>query len=71
MPFGGTWTYELEPWSADGRTGTRLTITERGRVKPPVFRFLSKHVFGHERTAVGLLEQLAAHLGERATIEAV
>ena len=33
--YSGSWTYELAP---EG-TGTRLTITERGHVSNPVFRF--------------------------------
>jgi hypothetical protein len=38
MPFGGTWTYELQE---DG-DGCSLTITERGEVYNPIFRFVSK-----------------------------
>lgn len=41
--FGGSWTYELTP-VADG---TRLRITENGEVYNPLFRFLSRFVFGH------------------------
>ena len=44
--FGGTWTYLLEP--AEG--GTRLTITEDGEVFNPLFRFMSRFVFGHHAT---------------------
>jgi uncharacterized protein YndB with AHSA1/START domain len=43
LPFGGTWTFELQP---EG-TSTRVTITERGEVYNPVFRFMSRFVFGH------------------------
>jgi uncharacterized protein YndB with AHSA1/START domain len=46
LPFGGTWTYELVP---EG-DGTRLTITEHGQVFNPVFRFMSRFVFGHTAT---------------------
>ena len=38
-PFLGSWTYELEPLDGDK---TRLTITERGTVKPPLFRLIGK-----------------------------
>jgi hypothetical protein len=58
LPFGGTWTYELAP---DG-AGTRLTITERGEVYNPVFRFLSRFVFGHTATIEQYLADLRAHL---------
>lgn len=44
--FGGTWTMEIVPTPA----GSRLTITERGEVYNPVFRTLSKFVFGHAST---------------------
>ena len=54
LPFGGTWTYELRP---EG-TGTRVTITERGSVYNPVFRFMSKFVFGHTATMDRYLEAL-------------
>ncbi len=55
LPFGGTWTYEL---SGDGG-GTRITITERGEVYNPIFRFLSRFVFGHTATMETFLEGLA------------
>jgi uncharacterized protein YndB with AHSA1/START domain len=41
--FGGTWTYEIEPVA----NGSRVTITERGFVSNPVFRFMSRFVFGY------------------------
>jgi uncharacterized protein YndB with AHSA1/START domain len=43
LPFGGTWTYELRP----NGTGTELAITEDGVVSNPIFRALSRFVFGH------------------------
>ena len=46
LPFGGTWTYDLQP---DG-TGTTVRITEHGEVYNPVFRFVSRFVLGHEAT---------------------
>lgn len=56
QPFGGTWTFELAP--ADG--GTRVTITERGEVYNPLFRFLSHYVFSQTATLDGCLAALAA-----------
>jgi hypothetical protein len=42
--YGGTWVYELSPGpSADTTT---LQITETGFIKPPIYRFMMKHVFG-------------------------
>lgn len=46
LPFGGAWTYELR----SNEKGTELTITENGEVYNPVFRFMSKYIFGHEAT---------------------
>ena len=54
LPFGGTWTYELMPESG----GTRLTITERGEVYNPLFRFMSRFVFGHTATMEQFLDAL-------------
>ena len=61
LPFGGTWTYELQ---AEG-PGTRVTITERGEVYNPIFRFLSRFVFGHTATMETVLEGLAQDPGSR------
>ncbi len=66
LPFGGTWTFVVEP-APDGRT--QLTITEHGEIGPALFRFMSRYVFGHHKTLVEYLEQLGAHLGERVTVE--
>jgi hypothetical protein len=55
--FGGTWTYEIAPAPA----GSTLTLTEAGEVYNPLFRFLSKFVFGH----YGTMESYAKSLGER------
>jgi uncharacterized protein YndB with AHSA1/START domain len=46
LPFGGRWIYELTP----AASGTRLRITEDGEVYNPLFRFLSRFVFGHHGT---------------------
>lgn len=55
--FGGTWTYEIAP---DG-TGSVVVITERGAVYNPLFRFMSKFVFGHYSG----LETYARDLGRK------
>ena len=46
LPFGGSWTYEL----AGDNAGTRLSITEHGEVYNPLFRFMSRFIFGHTAT---------------------
>jgi hypothetical protein len=46
LPFGGKWTYQLTPHG----DSTTLTITEDGEVYNPIFRFVSRFVFGHTAT---------------------
>jgi uncharacterized protein YndB with AHSA1/START domain len=64
LPFGGTWTYELAPDSQR----TRLTITERGYVTNPLFRFMSRFVFGHHQTQEDFLRALGRRFGQDVTI---
>jgi uncharacterized protein YndB with AHSA1/START domain len=62
LPFGGTWTFEIEP--AEG--GATVRITETGEVKPALFRFLSRYIFGHTATLEAYLKFLADKYGEPA-----
>jgi uncharacterized protein YndB with AHSA1/START domain len=62
MPFGGTWTYELAP----SGEGTRLTISEAGFIRNPVFRVMSRIAFPPTATMDAYLRALAAELGENA-----
>lgn len=57
LPFGGTWTIELE--DAPGGS-TLVRVTERGFVSPPPFRFLARFVIGHDRTLQAYLGDLSA-----------
>ena len=57
--FGGTWTYEVA--ASPDRKQSTVTITENGTVSNPVFRFLSKFVFGHYTS----LETYAGDLAKR------
>ncbi|TGM13242.1 hypothetical protein EHQ81_02535 [Leptospira selangorensis] len=54
LPFGGGWEFEI---SQNGPT-TKLKITEKGFVTNPLFRVLSKFVFGHDATMKTYLEDL-------------
>ncbi len=58
--FSGTWRYELE---ARPEGGTTLTVTERGSVSSPFFRFVMIFHDNHA-TQLRFLEDLAAHLKE-------
>lgn len=57
--FGGRWIWELTP----GSTGTEVTVTEEGEVYNPLFRFMSRFVFGHHRTMESVLKDLGTRFG--------
>jgi uncharacterized protein YndB with AHSA1/START domain len=57
LPFGGTWTYEIEP--VEG--GATLRITERGEIRAAFFRFMSRFIFGYTAT----MEQYLRNLGKK------
>ena len=59
--FGGTWTYELTP---DSGGGTRISVTEAGWIGNPIFRTLSRFVFGYYGSLDGYLKALGKRLGE-------
>jgi len=59
--FGGTWTYELTP---DSGRGTKISVTEAGWIGNPIFRFLSRFVFGYYGSLDGYLKALGKHFGE-------
>jgi hypothetical protein len=59
LPFGGAWTYRIAPAAG----GSQLTITEDGEVYNPIFRFVSRYVFGHTATMDAFLTHLAARTG--------
>lgn len=59
LPFGGTWTWNLAP----DASGTRVTITERGFVTNPIFRFMSRFVFGHHAAQEDFLRALGRRFG--------
>jgi hypothetical protein len=60
LPFSGEWTYEVAP--ADG--GAVLTLTERGAIPNPVYRFLARFLFGYHSALDGYLTALGARFGE-------
>jgi uncharacterized protein YndB with AHSA1/START domain len=63
LPFGGTWTYEI----AGTNGGSTLTITERGEIYNPLFRFLARAVFGYHATMEAYLRALGKKFGEDVT----
>jgi hypothetical protein len=65
--FGGRWIYEVAPTKA----GSVVTITEEGEVYNPMFRFLSRFVFGHHGTMETYLRDLGGRFGEETRTERV
>ncbi|HEY0323540.1 MAG TPA: SRPBCC family protein [Pyrinomonadaceae bacterium] len=65
-PFSGRWEYDIK---ADSAGGSRLTITERGEVPNPFFRFMSRFLIGHTYFMEKFQKDLAAKFGEEAVIE--
>jgi uncharacterized protein YndB with AHSA1/START domain len=61
LPFGGSWTYELMPRG----DSTTLRITEDGEVYNPVYRFVSRFVFGHNATIEKYLEDVRATVAKK------
>ncbi|MBL0173216.1 MAG: SRPBCC family protein [Gemmatimonadaceae bacterium] len=55
LPFTGEWTWQLAP----AGNSTRVSITERGSVGNPVFRFISAHFLGHTKSIDRYLRSLA------------
>jgi uncharacterized protein YndB with AHSA1/START domain len=66
LPFGGTWTFEIAPVGG----GATLRITENGHISNPLFRFLSRFVFGYTGEMEKYLRSLAKKFGEQPQIGA-
>jgi hypothetical protein len=65
LPFGGTWTYEIIAVPS----GSNLRIREDGEIYNPLFRFLSRFVFGYSGTIETYLKSLAKKFGEQSQPE--
>lgn len=61
LPFGGYWNFHLKPLG----NITELTITEHGEVYNPVFRFMSKYVFGYDATLRQYASDLSNYINKR------
>lgn len=58
LPFGGTWTYDLE---RDGDR-TRVTVTEDGEIYNPFFRFVARFFLGYDATMRDYLDGLESRM---------
>ncbi|MEP6691814.1 MAG: SRPBCC family protein [Gemmatimonadaceae bacterium] len=59
LPYSGAWTIAIEPAGA----GSRVTITERGLVSNPIFRFVSRYVIGLSSSLDAYLHALGKKAG--------
>jgi hypothetical protein len=62
LPFGGTWTYLLEPAGADS---TRVTIFEQGTTGPAMWRFVEHYVRGEDAEMTQYLADLKRALAQQ------
>ena len=58
LTFGGHWFFYLEKYE----TGSKLTITEKGEVYNPLFRFISTYFMGHDTAIRQFLADLEKEL---------
>lgn len=65
LPFGGQWEYRIEALDSAGRASI-VTITERGSVYNPIYRFVSRFVMGHTATIDAYLRALSKRFGSEA-----
>ena len=63
LPYGGTWTFSLEP----GDSACVLTLTEDGEVYNVIFRFVSRFIMGYNGSLETYLRDLGKKFGESVT----
>lgn len=64
LPFGGQWTIDI----LEKPNGCVVRITENGEVYQPIYRFMSRFVFGHTASIDSYLKKLQSRLGETTVI---
>jgi uncharacterized protein YndB with AHSA1/START domain len=64
LPFSGEWEYHITPTAS----GSSLTITERGSVSNPIFRFVNRVFMDQAATIEGFLRALADRFQENPKI---
>jgi len=64
LPYSGSWEFALQP---EGEM-TVVRITEDGEVKNPIFRFMSRFVFGQRSTMEKYLRALGEAIGQQVNI---
>lgn len=65
LPYTGGWTFEIAPVAG----GSALVITERGDVKNPIFRFVSRFIIGYYGSIDTYLADLAKKFNQPLEME--
>jgi len=60
LPYGGMWVHEISPEPG----GSMLQITENGEIYNPIYRFMSRFVFGYTATIDAAVQALHAKLDQ-------
>ena len=60
LPYGGMWVHEISPEPG----GSMLQITENGEIYNPIYRFMSRFVFGYAATIDAAVQALHAKLDQ-------
>jgi Polyketide cyclase / dehydrase and lipid transport len=66
LPFGGTWSTDIQPNPPNGST---VQITENGEIHNVFFRFMSRYTFGYTATMDTYLKDLGKKFGQTVTIK--
>ncbi len=64
-PFSGRWEIDIAPIAE----GSKVRVTEIGKVSNPFFRFVSKYIIGHTTFMERYLKGLAGKFGEQPRFE--
>jgi hypothetical protein len=70
LGFDGIWEFDVGKSGQHGGQ-TRVAINEQGHIYNPVFRFLTKYVFGYTSSIRTYLTDLGSKFGEKPTIACV
>jgi hypothetical protein len=65
LAYSGSWAFDI----LDDAGGSIVRITESGEVKNPIFRFMSRFVFGQTGSIESYLRNLGKKFGETVAIE--
>ncbi|HLJ84603.1 MAG TPA: hypothetical protein VKT51_10560 [Candidatus Eremiobacteraceae bacterium] len=71
LGFDGNWVFNVGKSGQRGENKTRVAINEQGHIYNPVFRFLTKYVFGYSGSIRTYLTDLGAKFGEKPAVACI